>query len=273
MTDREFIWVALAFYAASGILTMLRLRQSAAEQATHPLNYTLMVCGFLTHTAFLYYRGQADRHCPLTNSFETTVFIGTWAAVLFIFIGRGLPTAFRFLGAFTAPVVLVLDLVALFGLDDQTHTFSKSHSAWVEMHAAIAILSYGAFALAFVAGLMYLVQERQLKSRKLSPSFLLLPSIEQLDVINHRLVLLGFGMLTLGMIGGFISYEIVGHWTTPKIIWAIVAWALYAALLAARLGWSLRGRKIVLASMISFTLILGSYIGPSRSLNPIPGAP
>jgi ABC-type uncharacterized transport system permease subunit len=109
----------------------------------------------------------------------------------------------------------------------------------VDFHVG-ADIAYGAFGLAFVAGVMYLVQERQLKSRKLSSSFLLLPPIEQLDVINYRLVLLGFIMLTAGMIGGMISYRIVGHWSAPKIVWAVVVWLLYGSLIAARRLWSVR---------------------------------
>jgi ABC-type transport system involved in cytochrome c biogenesis permease subunit len=271
MNDRIFIWLAVTFYGASGFLTLSRLRRSDSTTATHPVNYSLMVAGFILHTCFLYFRGQAVRHCPLTNSFETTVFI-TWAAVLFYLL-VGPSYRVSFLGAFTAPVVMVISLIALLGLDDTTHTVSQSHSPWVEFHAAIAILSYGAFALAFVAGIMYLIQEHQLKSRKLSSSFLLLPSIEQLDVINYRLVLLGFWMLTAGMIGGVVSYGIVGHWTKPKIAWALTAWGIYAVLLAARLGWSLRGRKIVLASMVSFAFVLVSYWTVSALAVPYRGTP
>lgn len=271
MNDRIFIWLAVVFYGVTGLLTLIRLRRSGTTEATHPVNYALMIAGFVVHTCFLYYRGQADKHCPLTNSFETTVFI-SWSAVLFYLL-VGPSYRVSFLGAFTAPVVVVISLIALLGLDDATHTFSQSKSAWVEFHAAIAILSYGAFALAFVAGIMYLIQERQLKSRKLSSSFLLLPSIEQLDVINYRLVVLGFIMLTAGMIGGFISYGIVGHWTKPKIAWAITAWSLYAGLLVARLGWSQRGRKIVMASMISFAFILVSYWMLTALTNPYQGTP
>jgi ABC-type uncharacterized transport system permease subunit len=136
-----------------------------------------------------------------------------------------------------------------------------SRSAWVEFHAAIAIVAYGAFALAFVTGAMYLFQERQLKTRRLSSSFLLLPSIEQLDVIHFRLLIMGFTMLTAGMVGGVISYHIVGHWTIPKIIWASSVWVLYGGLVAARGLWALRGRKVAVASMASFTLMLIGFWG------------
>jgi HemX protein len=256
IADRTFIWLALACYAVAGALTLWRLRGREA----HPLNYALMLVGFALQTAFLYWRGQTLHRCPLTNSFETTVFI-TWAAVLFYLL---IGPAYRvsFLGAFTAPLALGLALIALLALDDSRRP-ELSRSAWVEFHAGIAVLAFGAFGLAFVAGTMYLIQERQLKSRKLSSAFLLLPPIEQLDVINYRLVLLGFVMLTAGMIGGMISYRIVGHWSAPKIAWAITIWVLYGALIAARHLWSVRGRRSALVTVGLFAFVLIAYWGLS----------
>jgi ABC-type transport system involved in cytochrome c biogenesis permease subunit len=255
MTDRTFIWLAVACYAVAGALTFWRLRGREA----HPLNYALMLAGFALQTTFLYWRGQNLQRCPLTNTFETTVFIA-WAAVLFYLL---IGPAYRvsFLGAFSAPLAVALGLIALLGLNDSPRVTPLSRSAWVDFHAGIAILACGAFGLAFVAGIMYLVQERQLKSRKLSSSFLLLPPIEQLDVINYRLVLLGFIMLTAGMIGGFISYRIVGHWTRPKIVWAVVVWLLYGSLVAARHRWSVRGRRSALISVVLFALVLITFWG------------
>ncbi len=253
MNERLFIWLAVTCYAVSGALTLRR--------DTRPLNYVLMLAGFVLQTAFLYQRGQNLHRCPLTNTFETTVFIA-WAAVLFYLL---IGPAYRvsFLGAFSAPLAVALGLIALLGVDDSPRVTPLSRSAWVDFHAAIAILAYGAFGLVFVTGIMYLVQERQLKTRKLSSTFLLLPAIEQLDVINYRLILLGFVMLTAGMIGGVISYRIVGHWAPTKIVWAVVVWLVYGALIAARHLWSVRGRRSALVSVVSFAFILITFWGLS----------
>jgi ABC-type transport system involved in cytochrome c biogenesis permease subunit len=261
ITDRTFLWLAQAFYAASCILTLRRLRDGGSGVPLQRLNYAMMALGFALHTVFLYLRGQAVGRCPLTNLFETQAFIA-WAAVLF-FLLIGPSYRVSFLGAFTAPLVLLICLAALTLLTDVVQPQPTTRSAWVEFHAAIAILASGAFALAFVTGVMYLRQERQLKRRQLSLSFLLLPSIEQLDSINIRLLILGFVMLTVGMIGGFVSYHIVGHWTTPKIIWAVSVWVLYGAVLVARGFWTLRGRKVAVASMASFAFMLISFWGVS----------
>jgi ABC-type uncharacterized transport system permease subunit len=259
MTDRTFLWLAQVFYAASCVVTLRRLRAGGGGTNLQRTNYVVMVAGFVLHTVFLYLRGQALGRCPLTNLFETQAFVA-WAAVLF-FLLIGPSYRVSFLGAFTAPLVLVICLAALISPVDVVRAAPLVRSGWIEFHAAIAILAYGAFALAFVTGAMYLLQERQLKTRRLTSSFLLLPSIEQLDVIHFRLLIMGFTMLTVAMIGGVISYRIVGHWTTPKIIWASSVWVLYGALVLARGLWALRGRKVAVASMTSFVLMLVGFWG------------
>src|SRR5206468_4235573 len=111
-SDRTFIWLAVACYAVRGALL---LRRDAGR-----LNYITMLAGFVFQTGFLYWRGQNIHRCPLTNSFEFTVFL-IWAAVLFyLLIGPAYQVSF--LGAFTAPLAVALGLIALLGLDDTPRT-------------------------------------------------------------------------------------------------------------------------------------------------------
>ncbi len=256
MSDRDYLWLAQLFYAVTIGLTIWCRRTGGRA------NFATTLCGFALHTMFLVQRGHALARCPLTNNFEVLAFIA-WSAVLFYLV---IGSAYRvsFLGAFTAPLVLALSLLALLVANDAPLARPQATTKWVEFHAAIAILAVGAFALGFVAGAMYLLQERQLKTRRLGPTFLEMPSMDRLDKINFRLIIMGFAMLTAGVIGGFVSYRIVGHAATTKIIWAVGAWVVYAGLLAARLGWSVRGRKLTVASMLSFVVMLVTFWGVAR---------
>jgi ABC-type uncharacterized transport system permease subunit len=103
---------------------------------------------------------------------------------------------------------------------------------------------------------MYLVQERQLKSRRPTPSLLRLPPVDQLDVIGFRLLLLGFGMYTAGMVGGFVSSAAIGHWTALKTVWASLVWMLYAVLLIFRGLDFWRGRRFALGGMAVFVFTI-----------------
>jgi len=110
----------------------------------------------------------------------------------------------------------------------------------LSFHAAIAILASGAFALAFVTGAMYLTRNGNSSGGSSSSSFLLLPSIEQLELIPLPLLIMGFSMLTVGMIGGLVSYHNRPTLDDAEIIWAVSVWILYGALVLARGLWTLR---------------------------------
>jgi ABC-type uncharacterized transport system permease subunit len=257
MNERLFLWTALACYAAASAVTARRLQRREAAGPLHGVNVTIVVVGFILHTLASYLRGQHLHRCPVTNLFEVQTFIA-WSAVLFyLLIGPSYRVSF--LGAFTAPLVTAVLLVALLAPVDLVAKVPKKHSGWVEFHAAIGIVACGALALACVIGLMYLVQERQLKSRHPGSLLLLLPAVDQLDVIGIRLTILGFALLTVGMIGGAISHRIVGAWPWPKTAWAVLTWVLYGGLLAARVSGAWRGRKGALGAIVLFAFTLAAF--------------
>ena len=264
MNDRELLWLAQLFYATSIVLTMCRIRVGGASEQLHRWNFLTMAIGFVLHTVFLYLRGMRIGRCPLTNPFEVQAFLA-WGVVLFyLLIGPSYRVSF--LGAFTAPAVLALCVVPLLAPIDVAHPAPAMRSSWIEFHAATALLSCGAFALAAVMSVMYLWQERQLKARRVTQSFLQLPSVEQLDVVALRLIIVGFALFTVGIIGGLISYRIVHQFTplragltTAKIVWAWAVWVAYALVLAARTIGSVRGRKFAAMAITVFAFMLVTF--------------
>ena len=261
MTDRYCLWMALLFFIAATALTHRRLRIGRDSASLHHINVMLMLAGFALQLASLVLRGLNLQRCPLTNSFEVTAFI-VWALVLFYLL---IGPAYRvsFLGAFTAPVVTLLLLTGLLATNDTPRVPALKHSPWIEFHAGIGILACGALALAFVVAAMDFVQDRQLKSHHPGPTMRLLPAVEQLDVIGVRLLILGFVLLTVGMVGGAISEKIVGAWPLPMTIWAWATWLVYAALLAARTLGNWHGRRASLATMAAFVFLLATFWGMS----------
>jgi ABC-type uncharacterized transport system permease subunit len=149
--------------------------------------------------------------------------------------------------------------VPLLVLIDAPGPAPAMRSPWIEFHAATAVLSCGAFALAAVMSTMYLWQERQLKTRRVTSSFLQLPPVEQLDVVALRLVIVGFALFTVGIIGGFISYRIVHQFTVAKIVWAWATWVAYALVLAARTVASVRGRKFAMTTITVFAFMFITF--------------
>ena len=221
------------------------------------LNFFAILTGFLFQTGFLYERGKVDGRCPLTSLFEVIIFLA-WSMVLFyLLIG---PTyRISLLGAFTSPLVFIFQVCALLLLTDVPGKTHSIPNAWLELHAALSVVAYGAFALASVAGFMYLAQERQLKTHHIRSIFYRLPSIHDLAVANHRLIITGFILLTTGLGAGFAIGNIFAH--SPLTRWSIGVWLLYGFILAAGLRHRISPRRVAWLSVAAFSVILLSLGG------------
>ncbi len=103
------------------------------------------------------------------------------------------------MGAFTAPLVLVIQAFALLAPIDRPHPPKMAVNPWLEFHASMSIVAYGAFALACIAGLMYLLQERQLKTHQLHSVFSHLPPLIELYAAIVRLLWVGLALYTAGL--------------------------------------------------------------------------
>ena len=226
-------------------------------------NVGVMALGFVLQTVFLGLRGATVGRCPLTNHFEVIAFL-SWAMVLFYLV-VGHTYRLSPLGLFTAPLACGLQTFALLALDDWTPGDPRLPRAgvnpWLEFHAAFSVLSFGAFALAGLAGAMYLWQERQLKSHRLKILFFQLPPISDLIRLNARLLLVGLALLTLGLGAGF-NMGAPNAW--PHLVWAIAIWLLYAFIVLASLGWwRLAPRQVASLSVAAFAVALVTLGGLS----------
>ncbi len=200
--------------------------------------FIVMAAGFALQTLFLYQRGQVIGRCPLTNLFEVFIFL-SWAMVLFYLV-IGPSYRLSLLGAFTAPLAFALQTFALIsGLDSISAKIPVN--PYLEFHAAFSLLAYGAFVLAGLAGGMYLLQERQLKTRNLNAAFFELPPIHSLGVANGRLIAVGFVLLTLGMLAGFGVGRVPSSF---KLGWSIGVWLLYGGILVAQWVRHLAPRRV-----------------------------
>ena len=221
------------------------------------LNFFALLAGFGLQTAFLYLRGERVGRCPLTSIFEVLIFLA-WAMVLFyLLIG---PTyRLSLLGLFTSPLVFLLQIGALLGLEDTPARTKIAPNAWMELHAAISVVAYGAFALACVAGVMYLAQERQLKTHHIHSFFYHLPPIRDLAVANGRLIVTGFILLTVGIVAGLMIGNLHSH--AVKIAWSVGVWLLYGGIFALSKGHRLSPRRVAWMSVGAFSAVLVTLSG------------
>ncbi len=168
------------------------------------------------------------------------------------------------LGAFLAPLSLLLLVFsgALLRRGDGLQPLFES--SWFPLHVGLVVLGYAFFALAFIAGVMYLLQERMLKNKHLSALFFRLPSLDSLDLVNHRCLAWGFPLMTLGIITGaawtHAAWGRYWRWN-PKETWALISWLVYAVLLHGRLAIGWRGRRAALLAILGFLCLILAVLG------------
>jgi ABC-type uncharacterized transport system permease subunit len=132
------------------------------------------------------------------------------------------------------------------------------------LHRTLSILGFAAFAISFALGLMYIIQERQVKSKKLGIMYFRMPPLESMDQLNFKVVAIGFPLFTLGFLTG-------GIWTTqttdmPFFSWdaktwpLVVGWIIYGWVFVGRFMTGLRGRRAALGSVAGFVIVMFSYL-------------
>ncbi len=185
-------------------------------------------------------------------------------SVCVIYLFLQFKTKTRVLGAFISPLILLF-MIAAAGEEAGKAVRPQNLQSWLAaLHLLLTIFGEVLFAIASCAGLMFIMQNRLLKNKKLSGMSRLLPSLNDLDRINHMCLLWGFPLLSVGIIAGVVFAQIswkTGWLTDPKIVWTFIAWIVYGFLLHQRLAIGWKGYRMALFSGIIFVLLFVSYLG------------
>ena len=139
----------------------------------------------------------------------------------------------------------------------------------VIIHTVSSLLSYVAFLVACGAGALFLIQERQIKRKRMGVLFHRLPSLDQLERVNVLAIGIGFGLLTVGLSWGLVGSRLLrGVWWTgdPKEILSATLWACYLILWLARLRATMRGRRVAWLSVGMFCVVLFTLVGAGTVL-------
>ncbi len=248
--DRWFLIASTllaAIGAAWGIFSVHHGKRS-------PWTVAWIVAAFVCQIGFLSVRGQLRVACPLTDPGEILAFLA-WA-LTFFYLLVGPAYRISLLGVFTAPVVVIFQGLALIpGVLTADPQKIVGVNPWHETHSAMSVLAYGALALAAVAGVMFLVLDKQLKDHHLkSGLFRNLPPVRELLISLERLLWLGLGLLTVGVVAGFLMPHTASAW--PHLIAAVAVWVGYIVLLVVKRVRGLTGRRLSLSAVLLFVLSL-----------------
>ena len=264
MTGVLFKHLALFFYflAAAGFIVFVTRQNHKAAAGG---NY-MMGTGFVLHSVWLIQRTAATGQLPVTDLVSAFGFFA-WAVA-----GVYLIMWWRFklpvLGAFASPLALMLALLGTVmpagGGGVGPVYDSLGLNLLLTGHLGSVFAGYGFFGLAFVAGIMYLLQERQIRSKRMGAIYRRLPSLNVLDAINYYCLTAGFPLMTLGLItGALLAHTTMGaYWRwDPKETWSLILWMVYAALLHQRITVGWRGRRAAVMAIVGFAILCFTFIG------------
>jgi cytochrome c-type biogenesis protein CcsB len=168
------------------------------------------------------------------------------------------------MSSFILPLVFVLMLSSSMLPREIRPLSPVLQSYWLGIHTSLAMLGNAAFAVAFGVGIMYLLQEHYVKTKRLRGLFQRLPSLQVLDEINYRLITIGFPLLTLAIITGALWAESAwgSYWRwDPKEVWSLITWFIYALVLHIRLTAGWRGKRAAILSTVGFLTVLFTFFG------------
>jgi cytochrome c-type biogenesis protein CcsB len=261
--------IALLLYLAGAFYSIIIFATKSDRKGRELVG--LIGAGFIAHTAAIGVEWWRLGHFPVVSPKEVSSFIA-WAIVAYYLImsfryhARALPT-------FILPLVFVFTLVSIL-LPDPAQPMSVMLEAAITasgftqiifpVHVTLVIFSYAAFIVTFVCGLMYLIQEHELKAKHFGAAFQRLPALNTCDEIGYRSLSIGFVLLTLGVVTGIIwNNQRDGRpWhNDPKEVMALVTWLVYLFIMHYRLTAGWRGRRVALLSIVGFAVVLLTWLG------------
>lgn len=259
--DRVTIVCFLASYTAA--LALELAYQLRPLPLVRWLALAFGAAGLLAQTIFL-----AVPRPPLIWQYGWMLFLA-WVLTIFYLVGSVHHRRLSW-GLFVLPLVLgLVGLGAAFGRPaDSAHLSSENvlsiPRAWQQIHVWLLLLAAVGLCVGFLASLMYLVQAHRLRAKTLPGHGLRLGSLERIEAMNRRAIVLAFPLLTAGMVVGLVLMfqKHLSGWTDPLVLASVVLWLTFAVLLYLRFGYHLRGRSAALLTILTFVLLVGCIALP-----------
>jgi cytochrome c-type biogenesis protein CcsB len=232
------------------------------------ISTAFLTVGLALHSGGLVFRWLETHqtgygYVPLSNMYESLIFF-SWTIIL-VYLILEFKYRQKIIGVFVTPFAfLAIALTSIIpGIDAKIVPLVPAlQSNWLAIHVITCFLGYASFAVSFGISILYLIQDKKGAAKEGGSRWL--PSISILDEINYKSIVIGFPMLTLGIVTGaaWANYAWGSYWSwDPKETWSLITWFVYAAFLHARLTRDWRGRKAAILSIVGFSAVLFTYFG------------
>ena len=228
----------------------------------------LVAVGAALHAAHIVVSSLVWHVCPVEGVHFAMSVVSMLACVVYLVMRLRFRTI-DVVGAFVSPLALTFLLASWAVPTEPSH---RVRDAILPFHVAANLLGVALFTLAFAAAVAYLVQEHRLKQKKLGGAFQRLPPLDALDRAEHRFLLAGFPLLTIGILTGTLWARRVEFGNAAEIArsaFGYVSWLLFAGVLLLRAGAGWRGRRAAYGTIAGFgftVLVLVLYMLRSASV-------
>ena len=252
------IWlrVALVLYGVGLLYALVALTRTTEILSKIALHAAYL--GMVFHLVSLTEAFLTSSQVALASAHNAESVLGFLIMVVFMLVYAVYKTTTP--GIIVFPVVFLLTFVSATGEKPFLLGSSGLRMGWLFAHISLIFTGYAALVLSFCASVLYLIQERSLKSKRSTGILSLLPALETIDEIGFRSLLLGFPFMTLGLIAGTVVAQAkFGRvdFLDPKILLSLLMWAVYLLLLYTRwsAGWRGRRAAYLAAGAFAFALI------------------
>ncbi len=212
-------------------------------------------------------------HIPVSTLYEVFILFVVMTAIMYLYYEQRYKT--RALGGF---VMLIISAAVGFIL---WYTFGKDahviqplvpalKSYWMKIHVPANFVGYGAFSIAAMIGIAYLVTEKTLKKNPNSAFANRMPSLEVMDDVMYKTISLGFAFFTIATVLGamWAAEAWGGYWSwDPKETWALIVWLNYAAWLHIRMSKGWRGTPMAWWAFIGLLITTFAFLGVNMFLS------
>ncbi|WP_293752300.1 c-type cytochrome biogenesis protein CcsB [uncultured Paraglaciecola sp.] len=276
-SQSAFMWMSALFVMATvAYFSGLLMRSSFTEKVASGLTWsaaTMGMIGLMVRWRESYLISHDVGHIPVSNLYEVFILFAIITALLYLFYERRYQT--RSLGGF---VLLVITAAVAFQLwytfEKQAHEIQPLvpalQSYWMKIHVPANFVGYGAFAMAAMIGVAYLLKSWCQTARPQGLLANVLPELSMMDDLMYKSIALGFAFFTVATVLGALwaAEAWGGYWSwDPKETWALIVWLNYAAWLHMRMTKGWHGRPMAWWAVIGLFVTLFAFLGVNMFLS------
>ncbi len=276
-SQSAFMWMSALFVMATiTYFAGLFMRSSFTEKVASALTWsaaTMGMVGLMVRWRESYLISHDVGHIPVSNLYEVFILFSIFTALLYLFYERRYQI--RSLGGF---VLLIISAAVIFQL---WYTFGKGaheiqplvpalQSYWMKIHVPANFVGYGAFSMAAMIGVAYLLKSSQQTRNRQGILATALPDLAVMDDLMYKTIALGFAFFTLATILGALwaAEAWGGYWSwDPKETWALIVWLNYAAWLHMRMSKGWNGNPMAWWAVIGLFVTVFAFLGVNMFLS------